>query len=107
MLQEGWRLPLLTSLLSSCSPESKDRLGRLGHLKTRPARPSWRVYKFRAGGWSGSQDSVGRYSRVGEREVSSEGTSRSLILFKAQLASHKWPHPSEDSILEFLCIPSF
>lgn len=50
VLQEGWRLPLPTSLLSSCSPESKDKLGRLGHLKTGAARPSWRIYKFRAGG---------------------------------------------------------
>lgn len=45
----------------------------------------------RAGGWSGSQDSVGR---VEGREVPSKGTSRSLIFFKAQLASHDWPHPT-------------
>lgn len=39
----------------------------------------------------------------GEREVPSEGTSRSLIFFKAQLASHNWP---EDSSPDFSCIPA-
>lgn len=96
--------PLPTSLLSSCSPESKDRLGRLGHLKARAARPSWRVYIVRAEGWTESWNSVRGFEGRGKRSLPWWNFQKSDSPQSPACLSQLAPHLA-DSIPEFWHVP--